>query len=145
MDITVTLILAIIGSGALSAGVTAFMSRKRTEAEASQITVQGAAVLSDATMRIVQYLEGELNQVRGALNSANQNATLMSQQLTDANNKHEEIKSKMEELGDALRVQDEQENHLVDMIRRLIDALFNFDPTSPLIIEAKTLIDTVKA
>lgn len=143
MSTTEAVVIAVIGSGALAAIVTAFFARKKTAAEASSITVHGAAVLSDATMRLVQYLEGELNQVRGALNSANQNATLMSMQLTDANKKHGEIERKMTELGDVLKEQDEQEAKLIDMVRRLIDALFKFDPTSPLIIEAKTLIDSV--
>lgn len=106
------LISGAIGGGAITALISAIVNRKRSKAEVESITAASGANIANTAMKMVDRLQGEVNEMKSRQASLTHENVKLTQEITSLRTSYTELASELKDLR-ANNVELEKFNNLL--------------------------------
>ena len=99
MEILGPIIIAVLGSSALTAIILAVINRKKTQAETKQITISSEIELSGATLNYAKEVKSMFDDLKKEYNELKEKNRKLEDSLHNLEGKYEKVVAFLEKLG----------------------------------------------
>lgn len=122
-------IVLVLGGGAVASLVTAFISRKKVNAEAE-------STLSGATMEFVKLLQQDIQTLRQRVTESDIRIEQEQRENNETRTKLQAAENRVAQLEEIVKIANERDAKNMMLMQKLAEALKEYNPTHPLITAA---------